>query len=217
METRYYLGYRYPRTRRGRVCALPVGLGRPDPPPYQFARPDARPEPWRIVRARRSCRMCDLCRACLLPLLRSLGHGLCTRPLRRTARHPIGDRAGTSGRDLAEPFSSIALRGRSYNVSLPTATQVSRPETRCYLGYRYSCTRRGRQGASCAFLLLALDDQARRHTNSHGQTHGRGRGGSCALVEAAGCTCAARTCSRCSGVFDTVCEPVRSEELHAIP
>ena len=44
------------------------------------------------------------------------------------------------------------------------------------------------------------------------------RGGSCALVEAAGCaTCAARTCSRCSGVFDTVCEPVRSEELHAIP
>ena len=109
METRYYLGYRYPRTRRGRVCALPVGLGRPDPPPYQFARPDARPEPWRIVRARRSCRMCDLCRACLLPLLRSLGHGLCTRPLRRTARHPIGDRAGTSGRDPAEPFSSSAV------------------------------------------------------------------------------------------------------------
>ena len=95
--------------------------------------------------------------------------------------------------------ASIALPGRSYNVSLPTATQVSRPETRCYLGYRYPCTRRGRQGASCAFLLLALDDQARRHTNSHGQTHGRGRGGSCALVEAAGCaTCAARTCSRCS-------------------
>ena len=112
METRYYLGYRYPRTRRGRVCALPVGLGRPDPP-YQFARPDARPEPWRIVRARRSCRMCDLCRACLLPLLRSLGHGLCTRPLRRTARHPIGDRAGTSGRDPAEPFSSIAVLPRS--------------------------------------------------------------------------------------------------------
>ena len=113
METRYYLGYRYPRTRRGRVCALPVGLGRPDPPPYQFARPDARPEPWRIVRARRSCRMCDLCRACLLPLLRSLGHGLCTRPLRRTARHPIGDRAGTSGRDPAEPFLSIAVLPRS--------------------------------------------------------------------------------------------------------
>ena len=79
-------------------------------------------------------------------------------------------------------FSSIAVLGRSYNVSLPTATQASRPETRCYLGYRYPCTRRGRQGASCAFLLLALDDQALRHTNSHSQTHGRGRGGSCALV-----------------------------------
>ena len=56
-------------------------------------------------------------------------------------------------------FSPTSLPGRSYNVSLPTATQVSRPETRCYLGYRYPCTRRGRQGASCAFLLLALDDQ----------------------------------------------------------
>ena len=49
-------------------------------------------------------------------------------------------------------FSSSAVLGRSYNVSLPTATQVSRPETRCYLGYRYPCTRRGRQGASCALL-----------------------------------------------------------------
>ena len=129
METRYYLGYRYPRTRRGRVCALPVGLGRPDPPPYQFARPDARPEPWRIVRARRSCRMCDLCRACLLPLLRSLGHGLCTRPLRRTARHPIGDRAGTSGRDPAEPFSSIALLPRS-SKSLAVSTHPFQQERR---------------------------------------------------------------------------------------
>ena len=57
----------------GRLVCLPlVGLGRPGPSPHQFARPDARPGPWRIVRARRSCRMCDLCRAYLLPLLRSL-------------------------------------------------------------------------------------------------------------------------------------------------
>ena len=71
-ETRCYLGYRYPCTRHGRLVCLPlVGLGRPGPSPHQFARPDA-PGPWRIVRARRSCRMCDLCRASLLPLLRSL-------------------------------------------------------------------------------------------------------------------------------------------------
>ena len=92
-----------------------------------------------------------------------------TGPWRHETRRNVSPRS---------PFSSIAVLGRSYNVSLPTATQVSRPETRCYLGYRYPCTRRGRQGASRAFLLLALDDRARRHTNSHGQTHGRGRGGS---------------------------------------
>ena len=171
METRYYLGYRYPRTRRGRVCALPVGLGRPDPPPYQFARPDARPEPWRIVRARRSCRMCDLCRACLLPLLRSLGHGLCTRPLRRTARHPIGDRAGTSGRDPAEPHQSQCCLGRAGVSRSPnTRSRTRGEEVSSQYNSSHQSQRLGRAGVSRSPIARPStrgEEVSRHHHPSH--------------------------------------------------